>query len=187
MQEEVQFIIDTAEEGMQNSVSHLEKEYARIRAGKANPHVLDDVVIDYYGVPTPLNQTSNISTPDAKTIIIQPWDKSQIQIIEKAIMAANLGFNPVNNGELIRIPVPPLSEERRRDLVKQIKTQGEEAKISIRSNRRTANDEFKNMKKEGLAEDDAKNAESKVQKLHDNFIEKVDELFELKEKDLMTV
>lgn len=187
MTEEIQFVLDTSEEGMEGSMNHLSREFSKIRAGKASPSMLDSIKIDYYGVVTPLAQTANISTPDAKTLIIQPWDKSVIGIIEKAIMAANLGFNPANNGELIRIIVPPLTEERRKKLAKQVKGEGENAKISIRNQRREAIDEFKKLQKDGLSEDIAKDSEQIVHKMHEDFIRKVDELTEMKESEIMTI
>lgn len=187
MTEEVQFILDTSNEGMEGAIKHLEREFSKIRAGKASPAMLESIKIDYYGVITPLAQTANISTPDAKTIMIQPWDKSMIETIQKAIMSANLGFNPANNGELIRIIVPPLTEERRKQLAKQVRNEGENAKISIRNQRREAIEEFKKMQKDGLAEDIAKDSEQKVHKLHEDFIKKVDELTNKKESDIMTV
>ena len=172
---------------MEKSISHLENELIKIRAGKANPHMLDGIMINYYGVQTPLNQASNIGTPDPRTLAIQPWDRSMIETIEKAIMQANIGLNPINNGEVIRINVPPLTEERRRDLVKQVKNEGENTKIGIRSVRRDANEELKKMKKEGLAEDAEKIAQDEVQKLTDGFIEQIDRILEAKEKDIMTI
>jgi len=187
MTEEVQFFIETSKEGMDEAIKHLEREFTKLRAGKASPSVLDSIKIDYYGVITPLPQTANISTPDAKTIIIQPWDKGMIVPIEKAIMAANLGFNPANNGELIRIIVPPLTEERRKQLVKQVKSEGETAKISIRNRRREAIDEFKKLQKDGLAEDIAKDSEQKVHKMHEDYIKKVDDLIGRKETEIMTI
>lgn len=187
MSEEVQLYLEDAKDTMNNAIGHLENELAKIRAGKANPHMLDGLSIDYYGVMSPLSQVSNISTPDAKTIFIQPWDKKMIELIEKAVLKANLGFNPVNNGEVIRIAVPPLSEERRKQLVKQVKNEGETAKVSIRNARRDTNEGLKALKKEGISEDEIKKAEEEVQKLTDNFSKKVDELLEKKEKEIMTV
>lgn len=187
MSEELQLYLDDAEERMQKALNHLTNEFTKIRAGKANPHILDNISVDYYGVITPLSQVANIGVPDARTIIIQPWEKSMIEPIEKAILLANLGFNPANNGELIRIVVPPLTEERRRELVKQTKTICETTKVSIRNVRRDTNEEIKRMKKEGLSEDMAKDAEADVQKLTDDNIKKVDELMELKEKEIMTI
>ncbi len=187
MNEEVELVFDMAEEKMDKAIRHLETELSRIRAGKANPHILDGVEVDYYGTKTPLSQVSNISTPDAKTIAIQPWEKKMIDPIEKAILAANVGLTPVNNGEIIRLNVPPLTEERRIQLVKQVKNEGENAKVSIRNARREANDELKSLQKEGLPEDQVKRAEIKVQEMTDNYTEKVDKVVDAKEKDIMTV
>ncbi len=185
--DELNFFIETAEEGMISSIKHLEKELSHIRAGKASPALIENVKVDYYGVMTPIAQTANISTPDAKTIFIQPWDKSMLEIIEKAILTANLGFNPANNGEVIRIIVPPLTEERRKQLVKQVKGLGESAKVSIRGHRREAIDELKKLQKEGVAEDEVKGAEQSVHKTHEDFIQKTDEIIETKEKEIMTI
>lgn len=185
--EELDFTIETAEEGMEAAISHLEKELSKVRAGKASPALIDSVKVDYYGVLSPISQVANISTPDAKTIFIQPWDKSMLEVIEKAIMNANLGFNPANNGEVIRIIVPPLTEERRKQLVKQIKTLAESAKVSVRSQRRDAIEEFKKLKKTGLSEDDAKTAEQHVHKTHEDFIKRIDEILEAKETEIMTI
>ncbi len=187
MEEEVQFQLLEAEDKMKKALGHLEDELARVRAGKASPNILDGIHVDYYGTLTPLNQVSNINTPDAKTISVQPWEKNMISLIEKAILAANIGLNPINNGELIRINIPPLTEERRRDLVKQIKNLAENTKVSIRTARREANDLLKKMKKDGLSEDIEKDAELEVQQLTDRFIEKVDKVLEAKEKDIMTI
>lgn len=185
--EEAQFYIDEAKEKMEKALSHLQDELMRIRAGKATPTLLDGISVDYYGVMTPLSQVSNISTPDAKTILIQPWDKTMIGPIEKAIMQANIGLNPANNGELIRIIIPPLTEERRKELVKQIKHYGENTKVSIRNARREANDEFRNLQKEGFSEDLAKDAESEVQEITNDFSKKVDDMLAAREKDIMTI
>ncbi|MFB6341895.1 ribosome recycling factor [Saccharicrinis sp. FJH62] len=187
MNDDVELIIAEAEESMENAVKHLDQELVHIRAGKADTRLVDSVMVEYYGVMTPLSQVSNISTPDAKTIAIQPWEKSLINDIEKAIMVANLGFNPDNNGEMIRIGIPPLTEERRRDLVKQVKHVGEEAKISIRNSRRDANDHLKKLVKDGLSEDIEKDSEAQVQKLTDKFSKEVDALVEKKEKEVLTV
>jgi len=187
MNEDVEFVLDVAEEKMQSSITHLENALLKIRAGKANPSMLNGVFVDYYGVNTALNQVANVGTSDARTIVIQPWEKQMIGPIEKAIMAANLGFNPDNNGEIIRINIPMLTEERRALLVKQVKAEGEETKIGIRSARKDANDELKKMQKEGLSEDMEKTAEDKVQKLTDKYYVKVDELVSVKEKDIMTI
>lgn len=187
MTEDAMMVLDEAKDGMQNAVAFLEKEYQKLRAGKATPDLLDGVMIDYYGSMSPISQVANINTPDPKQIIVQPWDKSMLPIIEKAIMAANLGFNPVNNGEVLRIAVPPLTEERRRDIVKKAKIEAENAKVSIRSVRKSAMDMTKDLKNEGLSEDDAKNLEEKIQTYTNDYTKKVDSVLETKEKDIMTV
>jgi len=187
MSDEVEFCLEEAKEGMHNAVLHLEKELQKIRAGKASPQMLDSVKIDYYGVLTPLDQAANIHTPDARQIIVQPWDKSALSLIEKAIMAANLGFNPKNEGEILRISVPALTEERRKDLVKKAKAESENARISIRNIRRIANETAKKLKKDGTPEDEIEKLEDDIQKLTDLFIGKADKIFEIKEKDIMTV
>jgi len=187
MTEEVQFCYDATKEQMEKVVKHLEHELMKIRAGKSSPMMLDSVFVDYYGVRTPLNQVANIATPDPRSIVVQPWDKNMIEPIEKAIQAANLGFNPQNNGDLLRIAVPPLTEERRKQLVKQVKAEGETAKVSIRNARRDANEELKQLKKDGISEDEIKEAEDKIQKLTDQFISGVDTALEVKEKDIMQI
>lgn len=187
MNEEVQFYLDEAKERMESALNHLETELSKIRAGRANPKILQDVLVDYYGSPTPLNQVANIASPDPRTITVQPWEKSMIAPIEKAIMNANLGLNPDNNGEIVRINVPQLTEERRRTLVKQSKGEAETAKVSIRNARRDIIEQVKKLVKEGLPEDMAKDAEIQAQKLTDEFGKKVDELFSKKEKDIMTI
>ncbi len=187
MEEELQLYIDDAKEKMDKTVSHLQNELARIRAGKADPRILDGVMVDYYGVSTPLNQVANINTPDPKTISIQPWEKSMVEPIEKAIMKANLGLNPINNGDLIRINIPDLTEERRKSLVKQVRNECEQARISLRTHRRDALEEFKKLKKEGMSEDLAKRGEEEIQHVIDEHNKKVDELLEWKEKDIMEI
>ena len=187
MEEEAQLYLEDARERMKKAVDHLSDELLRVRAGKATPNIMDGIVVDYYGVKSPLNQVSNINTPDAKTIAIQPWDKSMIEPIEKAILAANIGLTPFNNGEIIRINVPALTEERRRNLVKQIKTMGENTKVSIRNTRRETNEELKRLEKEGLAEDLEKNAENEVQEMTNEYSKIVDELIASKEIDIMKV
>lgn len=187
MQEEVDFVIEHCKERMDAAIKHLEKELVHIRAGKASPSMLDGVQVEYYGTMTPLNQVSNVSTPDARTIAIQPWEKGLIPVIEKAVLAANLGFNPDNNGEIIRINIPALTEERRKQLVKQVSQEGETAKVSIRTARKDANDSLKKLLKEGLSEDMEKDAEEEVQKMTDSYGKKVDALVEVKEKDIMTI
>src|SRR5690554_3428073 len=187
MQEEVDFVIEHCKEKMRGAIKYLEKELVHIRAGKASPAMLDGIQVDYYGTITPLSQVSNVSTPDARTIAIQPWEKKLIPTIEKAILTANLGFNPDNNGEIIRINIPVLTEERRKQLVKQAAQEGETAKVSIRQARKDANESLKKLLKDGLAEDLQKDAEAQVQQLTDNFVKKVDTLVEAKEKDIMTI
>lgn len=184
MDEEMDFVLDTAKESMDQAVSHFEREMLNIRAGKANPVMLAGVKVDYYGAMTPLSQVANINSPDARTLTVQPWEKSILSDIEKAIIVANLGFNPMNNGDTIIINVPPLTEERRRDLVKLAKNETENAKISIRSARKDANDEIK---KSEASEDVQKNYEIDVQNLTDTYIKKIDTLFDVKEKEIMTV
>ncbi|WP_340065037.1 ribosome recycling factor [Ascidiimonas aurantiaca] len=184
MNEEIDFILDSTKESMDGAISHLEKEFTNIRAGKASPSMLGSIFVDYYGSQTPLSQVANVNTPDARTLSVQPWERSMLQTIEKAIMVANLGFNPMNNGEMIIINVPPLTEERRRELVKQAKGEAEDAKVSIRNARQEANKEIKKL---DISEDLAKNTEVDVQQLTNSFIEKVDTLLIAKEKEIMTV
>jgi len=185
--EELELYMDAAKEGMEAAIEHLEKDLAKIRAGKASPSMLESVKIDYYGTVSPISQVANITTPDARTIFIQPWDKSVIVTIEKAILAANLGFNPANNGEVIRIMVPPLTEERRIQLAKQVRALGENAKIAVRNQRRDAIEEIKKLKKDGLSEDIAKDSEQDVHKTHEDYIRKIDVIVAAKEKEIMTV
>jgi ribosome recycling factor len=187
MNEEVELIIDETRDRMQKAIDHLDHELTHLRAGRATPALLDGITVDYYGVNSPLSQVSNINTPDPKTIMIQPWEKTMLGTIEKAIMAANIGLTPVNNGEIIRINIPPLTEERRHQLVKQVRTEGETAKISIRIARKWANDELKRMLREGLPEDLEKDAEEEVQKIVNDFTGKVDRTMAQKEKEVMTV
>ncbi len=187
MNDDAILCLEEAEEGMLHSIEHLEREFQKIRAGKASPSMLAGVRVEYYGTSTPIEQTSNINTPDPRQIIVQPFDKSTINDIEKAILNANLGFNPQNEGEIIRINVPPLTEERRMDLVKNAKQVVEETKVGIRNVRRHANDEAKKFEKDGMPEDMAKHLMDEIQKLTDQHTKKVDELFELKEKDILTV
>ena len=187
MEEEVSFYLEETEEKMQESIQHLQQALSKIRAGKASPAMLDGIMVDYYGTNTPLSQVSNINTPDAKSILVQPWEKNMLHPIEKAIMAANIGLTPANNGEVIHINVPPLTEERRHLLVKQAKGEGEDTKIGIRNTRKWANDEFKNLQKDGLSEDAEKDAMNEVQKLTDTYTKKIDDLIILKEKDILTI
>ncbi|HSI70701.1 MAG TPA: ribosome recycling factor [Gillisia sp.] len=184
MNEEVDFILESTEENMQKAIKHLEKQLLNIRAGKASPAMLGSVMVEYYGSMTPLNQVANVNTPDARTITIQPFERGTIVAIEKGIMMANLGFNPMNNGESVIISVPPLTEERRRELAKQAKAEAEEAKIGIRNDRKVANND---LKKVDVSEDAMKIAEENVQELTDTYIQKVDKIFEVKEKEIMTI
>lgn len=185
--DEIDFILDSTKELMEGSLAHLEKEFLNIRAGKASPAMLGGVKVDYYGSATPISQVANINTPDARTITVTPWEKNMLHPIEKAIMIANLGFNPMNNGDNIIISVPALTEERRRDLAKQAKAEGEDAKIGIRSARKEANTDIKKLEKDGLSEDVCKGAEEEVQELTNSYIKKVDELLALKEAEIMKV
>ena len=184
MNEEAKFLIDSTKEAMDNALIHLEKKLMNIRAGKASPSMVFGVMVDYYGTPTPLNQVSNVSTPDGMTISIQPWEKSLIPEIEKGIHTANLGFNPMNNGESVIINVPPLTEERRIELSKQAKAEAEETKVGVRNDRKLANNELKNL---DLSEDLVANLEIDIQTMTDNHIKKIDEHLSLKEKEIMTV
>jgi len=185
MNEELHLIFDIAKESMSNAITHLEKKLMNIRAGKANPNMLSSVTVEYYGSNTPLSQVANINTPDGRTIIIQPWEKSILPEVEKGIEIANLGFNPMNNGENIIINVPALTEERRTELAKQAKTETEEAKIAIRNARKDANNEIK--KYSDFSEDLKKNSELDIQETTNNYIDKVDKIFELKQKEIMTL
>ena len=172
---------------MDKAIDHCENELQKIRAGKASPAMLDDVYVDYYGTATPLSQIGNVNTPDARTIVVQPWEKNMLGPIEKAIMEANLGLNPQNDGIIIRLNVPPLTEERRRDLVKRAKGEAETGKIAIRNLRKDANEKIRKLKTEGVSEDEMKVGEAEIQKLTDAYIIKVDQHSEAKEKDIMTV
>ena len=184
MNEELQFVLESTKEAMVNAVKHLEKEYLNIRAGKASPAMLGSVMVEYYGSQTPLSQVANVNTPDGRTITVQPWEKSMLQEIERAIMIANLGFNPMNNGESIIINVPALTEERRRELSKQAKAEAEDAKVGVRNHRREALHELKKL---DISEDLLGNAEIDVQEMTDIHILKIDDIFHVKEKEIMTV
>ncbi len=184
MNEEVEFVLDTAKEAMNGAIAHLEKELKSIRAGKATPAMLSTVMVDYYGSQTPLAQVANVNTPDARTLSIQPWEKNMLQEIEKAIQIANLGFNPMNNGDVIMINVPPLTEERRKNLAKQAKAEAEEAKIGVRNDRKEANNELKKL---DISEDMLKIAEGEVQKLTDNYTKLIDDKLAVKEKEILTI
>lgn len=180
-------VLEVARNKMNKAIEHLEVELTKIRAGKANPSLLDSVLVEYYGTKVPVSQTASVNTLDARTLIIQPWEKGMLTVIEKAILQANLGFNPQNDGRVIRVSIPPLTEERRRELVKLSKQVVEEAKIGIRSARKEAMEGIKKLQKEGMPEDEAKVLEQKVQKLTDEYIAKCDKHLELKEKEIMTV
>src|SRR6478672_7911227 len=187
MADDISSIITTSEEHMKKAIGHLEAELTKIRAGKANPQMLDGIAVDYYGAPMPINQVANISVMDARTLSIQPWEKNMLQPIERAIIAANMGINPQNDGALIRIFLPPLTEERRRELVKRCLGEGENSKIAIRNIRRDAIEAVKKLQKNGLSEDAAKDAEASVQQVTDKYISMVEKHLGLKEKEIMSV
>ncbi len=187
MTEDALFIIEEMKEGMQNALSHLEKEFHKFRTGKASPQMLEGVKVEYYGNLTSVDKVANINTPDPRQIVVQPWEKNMLGPIAKAIMEANLGFNPQNNGEILRIIVPPLTEERRKEMVKKAKTEAENAKVAIRNIRRTAVEDAKKLEKSGVPEDEIKVLEKDIQGLTDNYILQVDKTLEHKEKDIMTV
>lgn len=187
MNELISMELDDCKEKMTKAVTHTESELAKIRAGKATPSMLDGISVDYYGSSTPLSQVSNINTTDARTLVIQPWEKSMLSVIEKAIIDSNIGLNPQNDGMVIRLIVPPLTEERRRDLVKKAKEEAEKGRVAVRNIRKEANEAIKKLKSEGVSEDEIKSGEAEVQKLTDKFIAQVDQLAEVKEKDIMTI
>ena len=187
MEEDIQLIKDSVKEDMNKAISHLEKALLKIRAGRANPAMLDGVRVDYYGAMTPLAQVANINTPDARTLLVQPWEKKLIPDIERAIINGNLGFNPMNNGEAIIINIPPLTEERRKSLVKMAREEGEEANVSIRAGRKEGMDETKRLEKDGLAEDMGKDLEKQIQDLTNSYVAKVENLITEKEAEIMTV
>jgi len=185
MNENITFIIDSAKEAMDNAIKHLEKQFLNIRAGKATPAMLGSVMVDYYGSQTPLSQVANVNTPDGRTITVQPWEKNMLQEIERGIAYANLGFNPMNNGETIIINVPALTEERRRELAKQAKAEAEHAKVGVRNARKDANNDIK--KTDDASEDVQKSAEQDIQNLTDSFVKKIDDIFSAKESEIMKV
>lgn len=187
MSEDVSLTIDMAEESMKKALAHLEVELAKIRAGKANPQMLEGIVVDYYGSPTPLSQIGNISVLDARTLTIQPWERNMLQPIERAIINSNIGINPQNDGIIIRLFLPPLTEERRRELVKRCLGEGENAKVAIRNIRRDAIESIKGLKKNGLSEDAAKDAEANIQEVTNKHIALVDKYLATKEKEIMVV
>jgi len=184
---DIKTILNTTKESMEKAISHLESELQKVRAGKANPAMLENIMVDYYGSKVPISNTASVTTQDARTLIIQPWEKAMLTPIEKGIQMANLGLNPQNDGVLIRIMVPALTEERRRDLTKMAKSYGEDAKVGIRTARKDAMEQIKKSQKDGLPEDEAKGGETQVQTLTDTHVTKVDKHIEQKEKEIMTV
>lgn len=184
---DIKTVLESAKSQMEKTISHLESELAKIRAGKANPSMLDNIFVDYYGAKTTLGNVASVNTQDSRTILVQPWEKSMLTPIEKAIQAANLGFNPQNDGVLIRIIVPPLTEDRRKDLVKTSKSCGEDAKVSLRTIRKESIDKIKALQKAGLPEDEAKSGETKMQSIIDEFVAKCEKHLEQKEKEILTV
>ena len=184
---DTQTCLKQAKDNMNVAVTHFDKELQKVRAGKASPQMLDGIKVDYYGNPTPIDQVANVNTPDAHQIVIQPWERNMLPVIEKAILAANIGVTPQNNGEFIRLVVPAPTEERRKELVKKAKQEAEQTKVAIRNIRRTANDDAKKLKDEGVEEDAVKKLEADIQKATDEAISKVDKIMEAKEKEIMTV
>jgi ribosome recycling factor len=187
MSDELNIIKESAQENMDKAISHLESELVKVRAGKANPNLVDGIVVDYYGSPTPISQVGNISVADARTLTIQPWEKNMLQPIERAIIAANIGINPQNDGNMIRLFMPPLTEERRKELVKRAQAEGEHSKVAIRNIRRDAMEGVKKLQKNGLSEDVCKDAEKNIQETTDRYIALVDKHLAAKEKEIMTV
>lgn len=187
MTEELELIIEDAEASMKKAIGFLEGELVKIRAGKANPNMLDGITVEYYGSPTPINQVANINVMDARTISIQPWEKKTLQLIERAIIAANIGMNPQNDGVNIRLFLPPLTEERRRELVKKSGAEAEHSKVAIRNIRREAIEEVKRLQKEGLSEDISKGSEKEIQDITDRYIATVEKTLAAKEKDVMSI
>lgn len=187
MTEEIQMVYDELKSSNAKTLVHLENELQKVRAGKATPSMLQSVMVDYYGAPTPLSQVANVTTMDARTLTVQPWERTMLPEIAKGIINSNLGFAPQNNGEVILINVPPLNEERRKEMAKKAKAEGEHAKVGIRNNRKDAIDMIKDMKNEGLSEDMVKTAEAEVQNITNAYIKKAEDIIELKEKDIMTI
>ena len=187
MSDDVTLILEDAQDTMQKALNHLETELIKIRAGKASPQMLEGLTVDYYGSPTPLNQVGNVSVMDARTLTIQPWEKNMLQPIERSIIAANLGVTPQNDGNIIRLFMPPLTEERRKEFVKRSNGEGEQSKVAVRSIRRDAIEQIKKLQKDGLSEDEAKDAEKRMQDLTDKFISLVDKHLASKEKEIMSV
>lgn len=187
MTEEIQMYLDEAEDNMKKAVSHVVEEFKKIRAGKAHPNMLDGLLVEYYGNNTPINQVASITTPDARTVMIKPWEKKMLGEIEKAIMNSDLGLNPQNDGEVVRLNIPPLTEDRRKQLVKQAKNEAENGKVSVRNVRKDANDSIRKLTKEGVSEDLVKDGEDSVQELTNKYTGRIDSLLEEKEKEIMTV
>ena len=187
MSEDVSLVFDVCEDSMKKAINHLEAELVKIRAGRANPQMLDGLVVDYYGTPTPINQVGNITVADARTLTIQPWEKNMLQPIERSIIAANIGVTPQNDGIIIRIFLPPLTEERRKELVKKVNGEGEQSKVAIRNLRRDAIEDIKKLQKNGLSEDVAKDAEKDIQQLTDKYTAFIDKHLAAKEKEIMVV
>ena len=187
MTDDISIILEETVDSMKKAMSHFESELSKIRAGKANPSMLDGITVDYYGNPTPINQVGNLSAIDARTLTIQPWEKNMLQPIERAIIASNIGINPQNDGVIIRLFLPPLTEERRKELVKRSNGEGEQAKIAVRSIRRDSIEKIKKLEKEGLSEDQAKDAENEIQNITDTYISITDKYLEIKEKEIMVV
>ncbi len=185
--EEIQMFLDEAESLMKKVITHLQAELLKIRAGKAMPGMLDGLMVEYYGTMTPLNQVASVNTPDARTLMIRPWEKGMVHEIEKSITNSNLGLNPQNDGEQVIINIPTLTEERRKALVKQVKHEGEQGKISIRNIRKDTNDSLKQLLKEGISEDDVKRGEEKVQAITDQYSTKIDEMLSKKEEEILTI
>ena len=187
MSNDLSFIIQDAQTSMVKAIDHLESELIKIRAGKANPVMLEGIIADYYGSPTPISQIANITTLDARTISIQPWEKNMLQVIERAIMAANMGITPQNDGNIIRLFLPPLTEERRKELVKKCNAEGEHAKVSVRNIRRDAIEQIKKLQKEGASEDESKESEAEAQTVTDKYISLIEKHLEAKEREIMAV
>jgi ribosome recycling factor len=187
MSDELTLIIEESTESMDKAINHLQSELIKVRAGKATPNIVDGIVVDYYGNPTPIQQVGNISVADARTLTIQPWEKNMLQPIERAIIAANIGINPQNDGNMIRLFLPPLTEERRKELVKRAQNEGEQSKVAIRAIRRESMEQIKKLQKNGLSEDVTKDAENSIQVLTDKYISLVDKYLGTKEKEIMTV
>ena len=185
--EEIELIIEDTVEHMDKCIHHVSQAFAKIRAGRAMPNMLDGILVEYYGNPTPINQVASVNTPDARSLVIKPWEKKLVNEIERAIINSDLGLNPQNDGELVRLNIPALTEERRKELVKQSKHEAELGRVSIRNVRKEANDQLKQLLKEHVSEDEVKKAEGRIQELTDEYIKKVDELLEKKDQEIMTV